>query len=187
MALADSKRRFTTDDYHDMADAGILSPGERVELLDGEVVAMTPIGPRHNASLNQATHAFVSAVGTQAIVQIQGSVRLGLFQEPQPDIALLRPRADNYSSQLAGPADILLIVEVADSSLEQDRAMKSRIYAEAGIREYWLANLRENVLVCHSDPEGGAYRQIQRLERGQSIAPRALPACVIGVEVLIPD
>src|SRR5262245_44026079 len=112
------KRRFTADEYQRMGKAGILSEEDRDELMDGEIVALTPIGPLHNASVNRATRAIFAAVGDTAIVQVQGSVRLDLFHEPQPDIVLLRPREDFYASQLPGPADILLVVEIAESSVE---------------------------------------------------------------------
>jgi Uma2 family endonuclease len=141
MPVEVTRRRFTADDYQRMGSAGILSEDDRVELIDGEIVAMTPIGPRHNAAVNRATRAMVLAVGNKAIVQVQGSVRLDLYHEPQPDLVLLRPRADDYASQLPGPSDILLIVEVADSSSDYDREVKSRVYAKAGIGEYWLADL----------------------------------------------
>jgi Uma2 family endonuclease len=186
MPIAPSKRRFTVDDYHLMGKAGILSEDDRVELIDGEVVAMTPIGTRHNASVNRATRALVTAVGDRAIVQVQGSVRLDRFHEPQPDIVLLRPRTDFYASQHAGPTDILLVVEVADSSIEYDGDVKARMYAEAGIPEYWLVDVKDNLLSCYSAPENSLYRNLQKYQRGQSIAPQALPECVIAVDVLLP-
>jgi Uma2 family endonuclease len=127
-------KRFTADEYQRMGQVGILSQDDRVELIDGQVVAMTPIGMRHNACVSRATRALVFAAGEDAIVLPQGSVRLGSYHEPEPDLALLRPRADFYASRMAGPADILLIIEIADSSLEYDRDVKARIYATASVR-----------------------------------------------------
>lgn len=187
MPIAPSKRRFTADDYHRMVKAGILSEDDRVELIDGEVVAMTPIGSRHNACVNRANRAMVTAAGESAIVQVQGSVRLDLFHEPQPDIVLLRPRTDFYASQLPGPTDLLLVVEIADSSIEYDRDVKMRIYARQGIREYWLADLTENLLSCYSEPRDDAYRSMQQYGRGRSVAPESLPMCVIAVDVLLAE
>jgi Uma2 family endonuclease len=187
MSVAVSRRRFTADDYQRMGQAGILHPEDRVELIDGEVVAMTPIGPRHCASVDRANRAFVTRAGDSAIVRVQGSVRLDLYSEPEPDLVLLRPRADFYASAHPGPADILLIVEVADSSLDYDREVKSRVYATSGVQEYWLADLNENVLFCYTSPEGGTYLDVRRHTRGQSLAPHLLPACVVSTEDLLAE
>ncbi len=142
-----------------MAAAGILSERDRVELIDGEILAMTPIGPRHNASIGRATRALVTAAGDQAIVLVQGSIRLDRFHEPEPDFALLRPQPDFYASAHAGPGDVLLVVEIAESSLQYDRDVKAGVYADAGVPEYWLLG-------------GGG---------------RALPACVVSVASFMPD
>ena len=181
------KKRFTADEYQRMGQAGILSEGARVELIAGEVLAMTPIGPRHNACVSRATHALVRAVGDDAIVLPQGSVRLDLYHEPQPDLVLLRPRADFYASRLAGPKDILLVIEIADSSIEYDRDLKAVIYAESQIPEYWLADLTANVVSRYSTPEGGAFRKVESYRRGASIAPALLPSCVIAVDALLTE
>ena len=187
MSVAISKRRFTADDYQRMGQAGILSEGDRVELIDGEVVAMTPIGPRHNACVTRTHLAMVRSVGDNAIVQAQGSVRLDLYHEPQPDLVLLRPRADFYASRHAGPDDILLIVEFAQSSIEYDRGVKAGVYAELGIQEYWLADLNTNVVSCYAEPQEGLFRSLRQYHRGQSIAPQLLPECVIAVDVLLTE
>jgi Uma2 family endonuclease len=182
-----TRRRFTADEYQRMGQVGILSEGDRVELIDGEIVVMAAMGPRHNASVSSANRALVKAAGDDAIVLPQGSVRLDLYYEPEPDLVLLRPRADFYASRHAGPADILLIVEIADSSLEYDRDVKAPVYAAAGIQEYWLADLSTNILWRYSSPERGAYQRVEPCRRGQSIAPRLLPACVIAVDVFLTE
>ncbi len=187
MPVEITKRLFDVDDYHRMAQAGILSEDDRVELIGGEIVAMTPIGPRHNASVNRATRALVTTVGDRAIVQVQGSVRLDRFQEPQPDLVLLRSQPDFYASRLPGAADILLIIEVAESSLDYDREVKARIYAQSEVQEYWLVDLDERLVSCYTEPQGGAYQRLQQCRAGQSLAPRALPECTIAVDVLLPD
>jgi Uma2 family endonuclease len=185
MADAVLRRRFTVDDYHRMGEAGILSEDDRVELIDGEVVAMSPIGPRHSACVSRATQALVLAARESAIVQPQGPVRLDRFNEPQPDLMLLRPRADFYASRHPGPADVLLVVEIADSSLRYDRSVKARLYAEWGVPEYWLADLKANVLWRHTSPDGGAYGNVQQQQRGQSIAPLLLPDCTVPVDAFL--
>jgi Uma2 family endonuclease len=180
-------KRFTADEYQRMGQVGILSQDDRVELIDGQVVAMTPIGMRHNACVSRATRALVFAAGEDAIVLPQGSVRLGSYHEPEPDLALLRPRADFYASRMAGPADILLIIEIADSSLEYDRDVKARIYATASVPEYWLADLATNEVVRWLSPEHGEYQTVDRHRRGQSLAPHLLPSCRIPVDVLVTE
>jgi Uma2 family endonuclease len=187
MAGIVTRKRFTADEYQRMGQVGILLEGDRVELIDGEVVAMTPIGTRHNASVARANRALVRAAGDEAIVLPQGSVRLDLYSEPQPDLVLMRLRSDFYASRHAGPGDILLIVEIADSSFQYDRDVKGPLYATAGIPEYWLADLNTNLLWRYSVPERRAYRNVEQYNRGQSIAPLLLPACVIDVDVLLTD
>lgn len=187
MASIVTRKRFTADEYQRMGQAGILTEDDRVELIDGEIVTMTPIGTRHNASVNRGMRALVRAVGDNAIVQSQGSVRLDSYSEPQPDLVLLRPRSDFYASRHAGPGDILLIIEIAESSIHYDRDVKTRIYAAAGVPEYWLVDLNTNLLSRYSLPERGAYRGVEEYRRGQSIAPMLLSTCVIDVEALLID
>jgi hypothetical protein len=187
MADTITRKRFTADEYQHMGRAGILSAKDRVELIDGQVLAMTPIGPRHNAAVSRATRALVMAAGEQAIVLPEGSVRLDLYSEPQPDLVLLRPRADFYASRLAGPDDILLVIEIADSSIAFDRDVKARVYAEAGVVEYWIADLTANVVRRCSTPERGRYLRVEESTRGESIAPGLLPSCLIPVDELLTD
>jgi Uma2 family endonuclease len=185
MAETVIKRRFTADEYQRMGQVGILSEDDRVELIDGEVVAMTPIGSRHNACVNHGTRTLVRAAGEDAIVQSQGSVRLGPHSEPQPDLVVLRSRTDFYASHLPGANDILVIIEIADSSIEYDRDVKGRVYAESGILEYWLSDLNTNLLWRYSSPKHGAYQQVEECRRGQSIAPQQLPMCIVPVDAFL--
>jgi Uma2 family endonuclease len=187
MAAIVTRKRFTAEEYQRMGQAGILTEDDRVELIDGEIVAMTPIGTRHNASVNRGTRALVRAAGDDAIVQSQGSIRLDSYSEPEPDLVLLRPRSDFYASRHAGPADTLLIIEVAQSSIEYDRDVKAPLYAAAGIPEYWLVDLNTNLLSRYSSPERGVYRGVEQYRRGQSIAPQLVPTCLIAVDELLTD
>ena len=179
------RRRFTVDEYYRMVDAGILREQDAVELIDGEVVVMSPIGPRHAGCVSAANRALVLAAGDDAIVQPQGPVRLDQFNEPQPDLMLLRPRADFYTSGYAGPNDVLLLVEIADSSLRYDQTVKARLYAQRGLVEYWLADLQNNRVLVHSSPDDGAYRVIESRHRGDSLVARLLPSCVVPVDALL--
>jgi Uma2 family endonuclease len=185
MAAILTRRRFTADEYHRMGQAGVFSEHDRVELIDGEVVTMSPIGPRHAACVSKANRALVRAAGDGAIVRPQSPVRLDLYYEPEPDLVLLRPRADFYESRHVGPDDILLIVEIADTSIEYDRDVKAQIYATAGIPEYWLADLTAHIVLRYSSPERRGYRSVEECHRGESIAVRLLPACIIAVDALL--
>ena len=186
MAAEISRRLFSVYDYHKMVDAGILCEDDRVELIRGEVVAMSPIGPRHNAAVLRALNKLLSIVGNHAIVGSQGSIRLDEYDEPQPDIYLLRPKEDFYASGHAGAPDIFLIVEMADSSLGYDRSTKMELYAETAVPEYWVADIQNECVIAHSNPAPKGYRTVQTWKRGTAITPRLLPECPIPVDVLLP-
>lgn len=179
------RKRFSVDEYYGMAGAGIFGEHERVELIDGDVVTMSPIGSRHTACVSSATQALVLAAHSIAIVQPQSPVRLDRFNEPQPDIVLLKPRADFYAARHAGPDDVLLVIEIAESSLLYDRGRKSALYASWGLAEYWMADLQTDTLWAFSSPDGERYRVVERHRQGESLAPRLLPSCVIPVSALL--
>lgn len=185
MATMALRKRFSVEDYYRMAEAGILREREAVELIDGDIVTMSPIGPRHAACVSSGIRALVLAAGESAIVQPQGPVRLDRFNEPQPDLLLLRPRADFYASGHAGPDDVLLVIEVADSSLRYDRDVKAPLYAAWGVPEYWLADLPHDTLWRYRAPAGGNYQQMDAPARGASVAPALLPACVVPVDAFL--
>lgn len=181
-----SRRLFTVYDYHRMVDAGILTEGDRVELIRGEILAMSPIGPQQNAAILRANQGLVRLVGDRALVGVQGSIRLDEYDEPQPDVCLLRPKEDFYASGHAGPSDVFLIIEMADSSLEYDQGVKLRLYAETCVPEYWIADIRNDRLVAYSEPRGDTYTNTTYLCRGEVLAPSRLPGCQIPVDVLLP-
>jgi len=185
MAIARGKPVVTVDDYHRMADAGLLTEDSRVELIDGEIVTKMTIGPRHNACVDRLTRTFVVGAGDEAIVRVQGSIGLSFLTEPEPDVVLLRSRPDFYEKALPTPDDILLIVEIADASLAFDRDIKGSLYAEAGVRDFWLVDLTTDTVFCHRDPAGRVFQTVQRHYRGESIAPHLLPACTIAVDFLL--
>jgi Uma2 family endonuclease len=169
-----------------MAEAGILSERDRVELIYGEILAMSPIGNPHNAGVDRANRFMSRIVGDKAIVRIQGSVVLDEYDEPQPDVVLLRPKDDFYYSAGPNPADMFLILEVADSSLAYDRGLKAKLYAETGIPEYWVADLKNDRLYAYSDSDGKAYRLVREFQRGDTIAPQLLPDCLLKLDDLLP-
>jgi Uma2 family endonuclease len=187
MAVDVERRRFSADEYQRMGDAGIFSDTDRVELIDGEILTMSPIGPRHCAVVDRVTRIMVLAAGTSAIVRIQGSIRLNGFTQPEPDVVLLRPRDDFYRAGHPQPADILLVLEIAEASLRYDRDVKAALYARAGIVEYWLADQVNGVVICHTEPRHGVYREVTTYERGQSLSPRGLSDCTVAVDDLLMD
>jgi Uma2 family endonuclease len=169
------RRRFTADEYHRMAEAGVLREHDRVELIEGEIVEMTPIDPRHGAVVDRLNHTLTRACGDRAIVRVQGSIRLGLRSEPQPDVVLLRPRSDFYETAVPGPESVLLLIEVAETSLPYDREIKLRLYARAGVPEVWLVDLVRNEVEIHREPTPEGYRRGETLGPGDRLAPMALP------------
>lgn len=157
---APQPHRYTVDDYYRMATADILHAEDRVELIEGEIIDMAPIGSRHAAAVTRISNLLMQRVGTHAIVATQSPVRLSHDSEPQPDIALLRPRADYYAAAHPGPADVLLIIEVADSTLHFDRDIKLPLYARHGIAEVWLVDIEHAQLTLYTAPQAGNYLQI---------------------------
>ncbi len=179
------RRRFTVDEYHRMAEAGVLREDDRVELLEGEVVLMSPIGGRHAACVSRLTHLLVPSVGPHAIVWAQNPVRLDAHSEPQPDVTLLRPREDFYASRTPRPEDVLLAIEVGDSSARFDREVKAPLYARAGVRELWLVDLGAGeVSVCRRPDERG-YAEVTVKRRGESLTPEALGVVSLTVNELL--
>jgi Uma2 family endonuclease len=181
MAIELTRRRFTVDEYHRMAEAGILTRRDRVELIDGDVVEMTPIGPPHARCVAFLTAAFVRGVGERAVVWTQTSLRLGPHLEPEPDVALLRPPLAKYGKAIPATGDAFLVVEVADTSQYRDRVVKLLRYAAAGIPETWIVDLAAGAVDVYREPSPEGYREQRRLERGAEVAPAAFPDVVLEV------
>lgn len=179
-------RRFTVDEYYAMVEAGVLAEDDRVELLDGLVVNMAPIGSRHGGCVNIYTRLLSRLVGDRAILQVQNPIHLGDDSEPQPDLALLRDRPDFYSASHAEAVDVLLLIEVADTSLDYDRDEKLPRYARAGIPEVWLTVLPEGVVEAHTEPTENGYRVTRRLRAGDMLRPGCFEDIEIPVETIIP-
>lgn len=160
---------WTVEEYEGMIEGGILRDDERVELIRGEIVKMTPIGVRHAACVARLEELFHERLGRRVVVSVQNPIRLLNDSEPQPDIAILKRRSDFYVEHRPGAADILLAVEVADSTLASDRAIKLPLYAKAGIPETWIVNLEEDVIEVYSQPEDGEYRVSRVARKGDSV------------------
>jgi Uma2 family endonuclease len=185
MQVETTKKLFTVDDYYRMAEAGILMPEDRVELIDGEIIEMSPIGARHLGCVNRATRLFTAALGNRAVVSVQNPLRLNKYNEPEPDIVLLKPRADDYASKTPAAEDAILVVEVAETTLRYDRDVKMPLYAAAGVPEVWIENLIDDLLLVYRNPAGRAYTTSLQLRRGATAAPVALPDFVFTVEQLL--
>jgi Uma2 family endonuclease len=170
-----TRHRLTVTDFHRMGEAGILHEDDRVELIEGELIDMAPIGSRHASKVIQLTALFNALLSGRAIVSPQNPVRLGTYSEPQPDIAILRFRDDYYAAALPQPEDVLLLVEVADTTLQYDRDIKMPLYARHGIPEVWLVDVQHERVEMYLEPGSDGYRHIHRPDNTEQIAPSLLP------------
>ena len=187
-ATGSRPHRFTTADYHRMAEAGIFDEDSRVELIRGQIVDMTPIGAPHFGMVNRLTRLLSVLLAGRGLVSVQNPVRLDDGSEPQPDVAVLKPRADDYGSAVPRPADVLLLIEVADSTLRYDRDVKVPLYAEAGIAEFWLVDIAGRAVEVYRRPKSGRYAEHRRVEPNASLDVAALPGAGLAVSDLFsPD
>jgi Uma2 family endonuclease len=178
-------RRFTVEEYDRMAEAGVFHEDDRVELVHGQVVQMTPIGPGHAGCVGALDRLLTQRVGDAALVWVQNPLLLGRHDEPQPDLLLLQTRPDGYRKAHPTPTDVLLVIEVADTSLRYERETKLRLYAAAGIPEAWLVALPlDRIEVC-TEPGPDGYRRVRELGRGERLRPVMLPSVEIGADEVL--
>ena len=181
-----SRRRFTVAEYYRMAEVGILSPSDRVELIEKTILDMPPIGNRHVSTVMALTQEFSEVLRRLVVVSVQNPIWLPNESEPEPDIAILKPRPDRYATGKPGPDDVLLLVEVADSSLDYDRGEKRDLYARGGIGEYWAVNLlADEVEVCRG-PTAGGYASIVPVGLHGTLGIAAFPGSSIAVRDIVP-
>lgn len=185
MTTGAPRRLFTATEYERMVAAGILSEDERVELIGGNVVRMFPKGSRHAACVDRVAFRLSRLVGDQVIIRVQSPIRLDNFSEPEPDIALLRFREDFYKQAHPTPDDVLLIIEVADTSYEYDRGVKLRQYARALILAVLIAYLPGGSVGQFAQPVDGVYQIARRFVRGQSITSVSLPDLTLSVDDIL--
>ncbi len=185
MSISIARRVFTVAEYERMGKAGILSEDDRVELIEGEIITKSPIGSRHAACVNRLNNLLAGAISQSAIVSVQNPFRLTDYSEPEPDIALLRPRADFYASNHPTPADVLLIVEVAETSLEYDSGVKIPLYAQVIIPEVWLADLEHQVIMQYTRPSAGTYQEVRQIRRGESLISSVFPDLELSVDKIL--
>lgn len=168
-----------------MVEVGILSEEDRVELIDGEVFEMSPIREPHAACVDVLNEIVQVRLGRSVNVRVQGPIQLDDFSEPQPDISILKRRDDFYRSAHPRPEDVLLVIEVSDSTLNFDRKVKVPLYARAGIPETWLVNLSEERIEVYSDPAGGEYQTVQTYARGRRLQSHTLAALRLSVSKVL--
>lgn len=176
------RRLFTADEYLRMGEVGILHEDDRVELIEGEIVELNPIGSRHAARVNRLNALINQQVVGRAIVSVQNPVLLPDRTAPEPDVMVLRPREDFYAEAHPTPGDVLLLIEVSDTSLEYDREVKLPMYARAGVPEVWIVDLTGEEILTHTRPEGDAYADIGRVGRGGSLSSQTISDLTLNVD-----
>ena len=180
-----ARRYFTIDEYHRMGEAGILNEHDRVELIEGEILRMSPIGSRHAACVNRLIRQRTNLIGDRAIVSPQNPIVLSDLSEPEPDVVILRSQADFYAKALPSATDALLIIEVADSSITYDREVKLPTYASSGIPEFWIVDLAAESIEVYTSPRHGVYQNLQSFQRGASITPLNFSDLAISVTSIL--
>jgi Uma2 family endonuclease len=175
------RHRLTVHDYHRLAEAGVLGKNDRVELLEGQLVDMASIGPRHALAVDALTELLVMAAAGQAVVRVQNPIVLDDTSEPQPDFSLLRRPWQGYPDEHPRPPDVYLVIEVADSSLDFDLGPKLELYARSGIREFWVVDLTAIRVLVHRHPSAGGYGSITSVDMSGTLRVEALPRVTISV------
>jgi Uma2 family endonuclease len=179
-------RSLTSADYYQMMESGIIREGERVELILGQIFTMAAKGTRHTVATTRLITELPMLIQRRAIVRCQDPISLPNNSEPEPDIAIVRLRSDDYVNSHPSPADIILVIEVADSSIKFDRDTKAPLYAAAGISEYWIVNLIDNRLEIYRQPEGSIYARIEIITLPKSISLPQFPDIVIHTSDFFP-
>jgi len=182
MSNSTRTRPFSVEEFHRMAETGILREDDRVELIDGEIIPMTPIVPQHAACVDWLVRLLIQRVPGDVVVHVQNPLRLADDVELYPDLALLRPDANRYRDRSPRPQEVLLVIEVADTSLARDRCDKIPRYAEAGILEVWLIDLTKQEVHVARNPSGSQYREVSTIAGRASLSPSLLPAVMLKVE-----
>ncbi len=176
---------ISVNDYQKMAETGILNETARVELIAGEIIDMAPIGSRHAAMVNRLMRLLVNATANAAIVSVQNPIVLGDYSEPEPDIALLKPKANDYEDALPTAQDILLLIEVADSTLLYDRQIKAPLYAEFAIPELWLIDIQQSTMTIFQQPIDKNYSLELKINTAAAVTPLLLPDVKLNLQKVL--
>lgn len=185
MSAEIARYSFTAEEFERMGEVGIFRQGARLELIEGEIVEMSPIGSLHAACVKFLTGLLYRLFGDTLVVGVQDPIRLNDFSEPQPDVTLLRWRDDYYREAHPTPADVLLVIEVADTTVVADRKIKVPLYARAGIAEAWLVNIPEAQIEIYSNPTGGVYQRTEVFGRGEEARSHTFESLVVSVNELL--
>jgi Uma2 family endonuclease len=175
------RHAFTVEEWHHMGDTGLFGEDARMELLDGAVIEMAPIGSRHGGCVNYLARALIMAAGDRAVVAIQNPVVLDEHSEPQPDVSVLAPRVDGYRQSHPTPAEILLVIEVSDTTLAYDRDRKAPYYAVSGVPEFWIVDLERDQILVMRQPTGARYAEFSTHRRGDRVDVGALAGVALDV------
>ena len=179
------RRLFTVDQYYKMLEAGVFNENERVELIRGEIIKMSPMGYHHAGRLNRLNELFFLRLAQTVTIGIQVPVRLNNTSEPQPDVSLLQRRPDFYETQQPQPENVFLLIEVSDTTIKYDREVKVPLYAENNIVEVWLVNLNEECLEVYRQPTANGYEIVQTFQRGENVTIKALPNVTFTVDEIL--
>ncbi len=184
MSVLVEKRLFTVEEYYKMAEAGIFGEDDRIELIHGEIIEMSPIGSSHMACVKRL-NAMLSSLSKKFVISVQDPIRIDNFSEPEPDVAILKYRQDFYQNQKPKASDVLLLIEVADTTLEKDQKVKIPLYAYAGIPEVWLVDLQDNKVIVYTEPVGEDYRQSRQYFPGETVICERIENLSVAVSDVI--
>ena len=179
------RRRFTVADFLRLAEVGFLADDERVELIRGEIIEMSPISEGHASTVMRLVSLLSRMFGQRALLSVQNPVQLDDATLPQPDVALLRPRDDFYGQRHPGPEDTLLLIEVSDTTLTYDRRVKTALYSAAGVMEYWIINLQKRQIEVYREPQSEGYRTMTRYAPGETLSPLAFPEVQLDITEIL--
>lgn len=185
MSIDAETYRFSVEEYNRLDETGFFSEDDRVELLDGEIIVMSPIGRRHVGVVRKISRLLHQRAFDHGVIDTQNPFILGAYSEPQPDLILLKPSMEG-TMEIAQPEDILLVIEVSESSLRYDRGKKLKAYAHGGIIEVWIVNLVDEVVECFRQPKEGRYSEMRSFRRGEEVTVEAVPTLVFAAADLLP-
>lgn len=185
MLMQLDKVRFSVDRFEQMTEAGIFSEDDRIELIEGELIKMSPIGTRHAACVDRLNYLLVKSLSDLVIVRVQSPIILGQYSEPEPDLTLLKPRKDFYVNRHPGPTDVKLIVEVSDKSLGYDREVKLPLYAKANIPEVWIVNLEHFSVEMYTNETQSGYESMNSYAKGQLLKSKMFPQLHAAVDDIL--
>jgi len=185
MSVQVARRHFSIGEYERMVETGILREDDRVELIEGEILEMSPIGERHAACVRKVNRTLMRLVGDRSLVSVQSPIAIPEWSEPEPDVALLVPRADFYATGHPEPKHVQVLVEVADSSIDYDLTVKVPLYARAGVKETWVIDLRKREVIVFTNPRLGVYRTRRAFGRGETFETKRVPGLAVSTNDLL--